>query len=140
MDWTRGWEGGVVMEGGGREAHPALNTAFEDVRGVGGESGGRNGKSVTWCFTPSQPLLLYQGDWKERSSRRGWRRGRRKSAGWCLSGCEGLSQHQFTLLSAPWPGLGIKVPSLGVNKSYSISFPCCLLHGLGWVSRCLLWM
>ena len=67
-----GWVGGVGIRG---RAHPALNTAFEDVRGVGEEGGGRNGKSVTWCFTPSQPLLLYQGDLKERSSRCGWRRG-----------------------------------------------------------------
>ena len=40
-------EGGVGVGGRGGirgRAHPALNTAFEDVRGVGGEGGGRNGK------------------------------------------------------------------------------------------------
>ena len=36
----------------------------------------------------------------------------------------GVKDYQFSLLSAPWPGLGIKAPSLGVNKSHSISCPC----------------
>ena len=37
-----------------------------------------------------------------------------------FSGCEGFSEHQFSLPSAPWPRLGIKVPSLGV-KDYQFS-------------------